>query len=235
MVAVARPRFYSYIALAFGLMAFAGFARTFYLRYWFDVPPITRLLIVHGVVFTAWVVLFIVQTRLVAANRLQTHMRLGVAGVVLAILILGTGLATTIVSAGVQHPRPLGLNSYQFAFLPLLQILAFGGLVGAAVSLRHKPQLHRRLMTLAMIAVLGPAVARILRVADLREHYLLFQMLVPALFILWCLGHDWLKHRVVHPIYWLGGILIVLSWPARVWVAQTAQWEAVGRWMAGLT
>jgi len=53
MSAVIRNRFYSAVALALAALVFVGFARTFYFRAWFDVPPTTMLLILHGIAFTA--------------------------------------------------------------------------------------------------------------------------------------------------------------------------------------
>jgi hypothetical protein len=52
--------------------------------------------------------------------------------------------------------------------------------------------------------------------------------------IAWCLISDWRKYRIVHPVYLYGGILIVLPWPLRVWLARTSEWESVGRWIAGM-
>jgi hypothetical protein len=50
------------------------------------------LLQVHGLVFSAWLVLFLVQTGLIAAGRVDVHRRLGIAGAILALakLVLGT-------------------------------------------------------------------------------------------------------------------------------------------------
>jgi hypothetical protein len=68
MAAVVRNRFYAAFAVAIAVFTLVAFARTYYLRYWFDVPPITVLLHLHSIVFTAWVVLFVIQTRLIAAQ-----------------------------------------------------------------------------------------------------------------------------------------------------------------------
>jgi hypothetical protein len=82
--------FYSGMAILMALTVFVGFAPTFYLRAWFG-PPIsgartlTPLVYVHGAIFSAWVVLFIIQTALVAARRVTMHRRLGIAGVLLAV------------------------------------------------------------------------------------------------------------------------------------------------------
>ncbi len=44
------------------------------LRPWFDVAPLTLSLHLHGIVLTLWVVLFVVQVRLIAVGRRRLHM-----------------------------------------------------------------------------------------------------------------------------------------------------------------
>ena len=232
MSAVARSRFYPVFAVALALVVFAGFARTYYLRAWFDLPPITLLVHLHSLVFSMWVALFVIQTRLIAANNIRAHMRLGIAGVVLAGLVVVLGVMTAFVSASAVRPRPMGMTSAQFVFVPVFIIAGFASLVTAAITLRRRPALHKRLMTLAMIIILSPAAARLIALAGGREHFLLLQTTVVAVFVAWCIAGDWVKHRVVHPVYAIGGPLLVLSWPFRAWVARTEAWENVGSWMA---
>src|SRR4051812_13796170 len=162
MAAVVRPRFYPSIALLLALVVFAGFARTFYLRYWFDLPPLALLTQLHGLVFSAWMALFVIQTRLVAANNIDAHMRLGIAGVFLAGLVFVLGMATAVVSASAPRPRAMGMVSYQFVFIPMSIIVTFACFVIPAVLLRKHTPLHKRFMTLAMITVLPPATARLI-------------------------------------------------------------------------
>ena len=90
--------FYGGMAVAMGLTVFAGFASTYYLRLLTGGPkatlsggPFTTLVYVHGTLFTAWVLLFIVQTALVASRRVAVHRRLGVAGAVLAAAMVAAG------------------------------------------------------------------------------------------------------------------------------------------------
>jgi len=234
MSAVVRNRFYATAAMALAALTLVGFARTYYLRYWFDVPPITVLLHLHSIVFTAWFVLFVIQTRLIAAQNYRTHMQLGIAGIVVAALVVIFGYATAIVSAGAPRPRPLGMNSQQFVLIPLVAITLFAILVTAAVLLRKRAQLHKRLMTLAMISVLGPPVARLVFVTHTDKYFALIQMAVPAAFLAWCLVSDWRKYRIVHPVYSIGGAILLISLPARALIAQTEGWERVGRWLAGM-
>jgi hypothetical protein len=234
LAAVVRNRFYAVFAVAIAAFTLVAFARTYYLRYWFDVPPITVLLHLHSIAFTAWVVLFVMQTRLIAAQNYRTHMQLGIAGIVVAALVVIFGFATAIVSARVPRVRPMGLNSQQFVLFPLVAITSFAILVTAAVVLRKRAQLHKRLMTLAMISVLGPPVARLIFVANAGKYFPAIQMAVHALCLAWCLVSDWRKYRIVHPVYSIGGAILLISLPLRFMIAQTPQWESVGRWLAGI-
>ena len=233
MATVVRNRFYAAFAIALAVFVLAAFARTYYLRYWFDVPPITALVHLHSIVFTAWVVLFVVQTRLIAKQNYRTHMQLGIAGIVVAALVVIFGFATAIASAGSPRPRPMGLTSQQFVLIPLVAISFFAILVTAAVLLRKRAQLHKRLMTLAMISVLGPPIARLVFVTHTDKYFGAVQMAVPAVFLAWCLIADWRKYRIVHPVYSIGGAVLLISLPVRFLIAQTPAWESVGRWLAG--
>lgn len=234
MAAVVRNRVYVALAIAFALFVFVGFAQTYYLRTLFQVPPITLLMHAHALVFTAWVVLFVIQVRLIARQNYRTHMQLGVAGMIVALLVFVLGLTATLASAGDLRPRPMGMTPAQFTILPASSILLYGALVLAALLLRKQSQLHKRLMVLAMIAVLGPPGARLIRAAGLGADFLVIQTSVAAFFVGCALLSDWLRHRSLHAVYTIGGTLLVLSWPARVWFARTPAWEAVGQWMAGI-
>jgi hypothetical protein len=234
MVAVVRSRFYSHAALALGLFVLAAFARTYYLRFLSDLPPLSLLMQVHGFLFTAWVVLFVVQTRLIAAHRVDVHMKLGMGGAVLAAAIVAVGIITAIQVAAVPGLRPSGRTGPQFLIIPLTSILIFGGCVFAAIALRRRAGIHKRLMLLAMVGALGPAVARVVLVFHLREYATYVQLVTVALLMSWCLISDWRRNRVVHPVFAIGGLLLLLSWPMRMALTTSPAWEPIGRWLASL-
>jgi hypothetical protein len=234
MAAVVRNRFYVIIAIVLSALVFAGFARTFYLRAWFAVPPITTLLHLHSVAFTAWFVLFIIQTRLIAAQNYRTHMRFGVAGIALAVIVAALGYATAIMSADAPRERATGMNSQQFVFVPLFVITSFAVFVALAISFRRRAEFHKRFMILAMISVLGPPVARLIAVTQNGAYFVAIQTCVVAALLLWCLLNDWAKHRIVHPVYAIGGGILLISMPLRFLIARTPGWERVGQWLAGM-
>jgi hypothetical protein len=233
MSAIVRPPFYRVIAQVLVLLVVIGFARTYYLRVLFDLPPLTLLVHLHGIVFTAWLALFVVQTRLIARHNYLLHRKLGILGVVLAAAVVVIGIFTALVGAGSPRPRPMGFSGEQFLIFPLVGIVFFAVCVGAAVALRRQAALHKRLMLLAMIAVLGPAVARLVRLSDLGQHFLAIQTGVALCFVIWALAHDWRRYRMVHPVFAVGGALLVLSWPVRAAVAGSDTWLAIARWMTG--
>jgi hypothetical protein len=159
-----------------------GFAPTLYLRPVFDAAPIPGYLYVHGAVLTAWFVWLVVQTSLVATGRTATHRRLGVAGAAIAAAVVAAGpLATFSVvarvrSAGVDWDTDMsalgflgveGVPMIQFVSSVVwgnfLSIVAFALLVSAAVVLRRNTQAHKRLMLIASLTILIPALARISR------------------------------------------------------------------------
>jgi hypothetical protein len=233
MATVLHSRFFPLIALALGAVIVLGFARTYYLRAFFEVPPINLLAHLHGIVFSAWLALFVVQTQLIARNRIDLHMRFGIAGAALAVLVVSVGLVTAIAGAPSPRPRPMGFTGLQFMIFPLFGILFFGVCVAAAIVLRKRAALHKRLMVLGMIAVLGPPVARLIRFFGIGDHFIAIQMGVAAAFVAWALIHDWTTHRMIHPVIALGGLLVVLSWPLRVAIARTDSWVTIARALTG--
>ena len=174
MVAVNRSPFYPWIAIALSLVIVAGFSRTYYLRFLSDLPPMTVLVHLHGIVFTAWLALFIAQTRLIAAHRVDLHMKLGIAGVVLAAIITVVGLWTLVVGAGTPRVRATGLTNTQHTLVGITSIGMFAVFIALGVATRRRSALHKRYMVLAMIAILSPATSRLMARAwavRVREHF----------------------------------------------------------------
>lgn len=228
----ARARFYPLVAILLAAFIVIGFSRTYYLRFLSERPPLHVWLHVHGVIFTAWLVLFIAQTQLIAGRRVQLHMRLGVAGAVMALLVVVTGIAAMFVSAATPRMTQLGVTAAQASIIPLTTIAPFALLVGAGLAYRRRTSLHKRLMLLAMISVIGPPTARLTGMLGGHSHALLIQMCVVASFVALCLIYDWAKNRVVHPVYALGGIVLVLLWPMRYVIARSETWKPVGEWIS---
>ena len=87
-------------------------------------------------------------------------------------------------------------------------------------------------MLLAVIGVLGPPTARLIGLLALSKYFLLIQMSVIAVFVTCCLVYDWRKNRVVHPVFAIGGVVLVLLWPLRYVIARSETWQPIGQWFA---
>ena len=232
MVAVTRSSFYPWIAIALAVVIIAGFSRTYYLRFLSDLPPMTVLVHVHGLVFTAWLALFIAQTRFIAAHRVDLHMKLGLAGVALAAIITVTGLWTVVIQAGTPAVRPTGLTNTEHTLVGVTSIGLFAAFMALGLATRRRGALHKRYMVLAMIAILSPATARLMTALDLGEYRSVFVPGMAAAFVVACLVHDWRRYRVLHPVYVIGGAVIVASWPWRNMAARQEWYQPVGEWIA---
>src|SRR6187399_1330620 len=148
MSAVARPAFYRHMAIALSLFVIIGFSRTYYLRFLTDLPPLETLVHLHSVVFSAWLLVFIAQTRLVAANRIDLHMKLGIAALALAVAIVAVGFAATAIRANFPRIHPSGLTPPQFTIVGIMSLVLFTGFLALGIAFRRRSALHRRFMML---------------------------------------------------------------------------------------
>lgn len=226
----AERRFYGLAALVAALLVFAGFARTWYLGKAFDAPELPGLVHLHGVVMTGWIVLFGVQASLVAARRVDLHRRLGMFGAAFAALVVVMGIATAI--EGARRGISPGPPPLVFLAIPLGVILVFGALVAAAVANRRRPDWHKRLMLLATISMLTPAIAR-LPIEALHAGGIVAFFAITDLLAIACIAWDTARNRRLHPAFLRGAIFLVASQPAMLVLAQSAAWQPVARWLAG--
>lgn len=232
MSAVTRPRFYLLISIALVAFVVTGFARSYYLKLFSGPLPLTTLLHVHAVVFSVWLALFVAQVGLVAAHRVDLHRKLGIASAAFAVLVFGVGVLAVFQTAISNHVSPSGLAPPQFSIIGFTSIGLFGGFIALGVAFRRRPALHRRFMVLGMIASLSPASARVLRLLGVQDYRDALIPLCAAVFIAACMVHDWRKHRVVHPAYAIGGLVIVASWPMRNMIGHSNWYFPIGEAVA---
>lgn len=226
--------FYTGMAALLLIVVFLGFSRTYYLRPAFRSESLQALLHVHGFVFTLWIALFITQTTLIATKRTRTHMRLGVAGGVLAVLMVVIGTLTALIRAKSFAPPPGFSSPLVFLTIPLGDMLGFAILVSAAFYFRRQVDTHKRLMLLATIGLLPAAIARlpfdlILKYGPLAFFGLTDLLIVP------CLIFDVVTRGRPHRATVLAGAFMVISHALRVPVGNTHAWIAFATWLTSWT
>lgn len=223
--------FYSGMAVVLTAVMFAGFAPSYYLHgeapldigTYLDRPPqpIRGLFLLHGLAFSAWFLLQLAQSLLIAGKRLAWHKWLGQAAMILAPLMALLGVLVALYSA--RHgfhgeTRP----PVQSAAFPLSLLTWFSGFVIAGLSLRKWPQAHKRLMLLASVAIIAPAVGRIegLPYPDWLPNWWNWAIPFAVPLIAW----DLATIRRLHPATLIGVPVFVLLFPFVLWVRTTPWW-----------
>ena len=223
-----------------------GFAPT----YWLQLPAGTfvgsPLLHLHGLLFTAWPLYLLVQTTLVARGRTARHRAVGLFGVSLATAMVFVGLA---VANGTQVGRlaaGYGDSARAFQIASVSMIALFGVFVFIAIWYGSRPEIHKRLMLLATVAMLPPAFSRLFFAVNVGfgpglrpglgpprsvQDVLIPTLLADAL-ILAGVVYDIRTHGRPHPVYIIGGIFMVGVHLLRAPVSTTQWWYNVADWMA---
>lgn len=229
---IARNRFPVLAAALVAAAVVAGFARTYYLRVWFDLPPLARAAHIHGLLWTAWLVLHYVQARLVAAHRVDLHKRLGIAGALLGIVLVVSTVIVSIASAKAGRGPPQ-LDPLRFMSVPLGSTVTFAGFLIAALAMRKKREWHKRLMLLASLVMIMPAIGRLdnLLYRAFETPRAVLPFLVTCGFLAWAWYNDWRTRKTVHPAYVYGGAVLIGAIPFRFWIGQTDAWMVFARWI----
>lgn len=232
----ARPKFYLWVGIAVCAAMFIGFYQSFYLNHWFVTPPgmrkLTPLYVVHGTIFSLWLVFAVLQPALIVSKNRKLHKRIGwfASGVAIAMLIIGNVASSEAMNhgfAGVGDPRI-------FYAVPFFDMIVFGLCVGLAVHWRKHSDTHKRLILLSYTQLLHAGVGR--------YNIAFLQALAPWSFLLGAdaaiitagATYDLATRGKIHRVWWLGGTLVLASEPLRLIIGNTAPWHAFASWVAWL-
>lgn len=231
----AERLFYSGMAFAMVATIFIGFAPSYYLRGLVEpyAPslPMTTLSHLHGVLFSAWTLLFVAQTWLVAGGRTDIHRQLGLAAFgLLPAMIVVAALAS--LHGAIRHAGPPMIPPLQFLAVPLFDIPVFATLIGVALWKRREAQTHKRLMFLTMVGMMGPAIGRLPFPATLPPPVIIFGL--PNLFLLALVAWDFASRGSLHKATLWGGAFILGSQLLRMALMTTPAWLAFATWAVNL-
>lgn len=243
MVAVAegftilfRPKsFYWWMALAFLFVAVLGFVPT----YWapmaagtFTANPVIHI---HAMIFFTWTLFFLVQTSLVQIGQTARHRAFGLVGISLATLMCVFGVLAALNSLVLATALGAGSAGEAFIIVPLSAIAMFAVLTGVAVANVKRPEIHKRLMLLATVAILDGPLLRPLKAwvfTDLPPgpppvSITLWASALTWIFIIAALAHDWRTRGRLHSVYLVGGGFIVIVGVLRLPVSELPAWRSV--------
>ena len=172
---MARNRFYLFMSALFFSVVLIGFSRSFYLKSYFDFPALPVHLYLHGIALTSWFALALVQPWLIRSRRAGLHRKLGVIGAALAVSVVLTGLWTVVMRDAPeidQYPTRAAGN--------LASLLMFSSCVSFGLFFRKESETHKRLMLLASIPILAPALDRFARIPAMNEFWGKILYWIPA-------------------------------------------------------
>jgi hypothetical protein len=212
-----RRRFFVWIAVAMLVVIALGFGKSFYLRPAFTDRPLPTYLVVHGLVMTAWYLLFLVQASLASIGRTDLHRRLGIAGVLLAVGVVVTatqaqlGFIPRWQAAGlIATPEDMAF-SVGFVLAGLVGHIPFVALLALAVLLRRQAATHKRLMYWAVVWTLGPAFTNNRPLGQMLDPLVAGVLPFFPADLFWfaaLLVYDWKTLRRIHPATWIGFLLL---------------------------
>jgi len=209
---VLRSKFFLLANALLLAIVLVGFSRTLYLRAFFDVAPIPMSLYIHGAALTLWFLFALIQPWLIGAKDTSTHRTVGYIAASYAAIIVVSGLiANARMASRLKSPNDA---ENIIVWGNYLSLLTFAGLIGAAVVLRRRREAHRRLMLLASVSIVGPALGRFplwpvfAAGLDAARNYAMGGLL--ALLAL-MIGYDLWSRGRPHPATWTGALAIFSS------------------------
>ncbi len=236
--------FYINVALLMILLNVLAFAPGIINPFRRNVPlPLSPLVTAHAILSAAWLMLFLGQVTLVATGQVAVHRRMGMVGASLALVFVMTGYFTVIeqarrgfdLSGDISRLAPAGAPPDPAATVALLSFfLMFTVLVGAGLWSRHRPEVHKRLMLLAMLGGLTPTP-----VAHLAGHWPVLQpwagvIFSVSAFIFLSLSaiHDKVSHGRIHPVsLWVPVALFLWQSVFNLVVVPSARWREFAAWL----
>jgi len=207
--------------------------------------PLTFLAATHGIVFLAWLLLFLTQSLLVVKGHVRWHRALGFTSIGLLALMIPLGFETTaaMVRRGfdlsgdqhiVQHADgAASLDVYQASIFNFGGLLLFASLAVAAIYYRRRPEIHKRFILYANISLMGAPITHLI------GHNPPLVLTPPAvlvpIFILLLTGlaRDYILAGRIHPLTVLLAVGSFASFP--IWgalIGPSPAWHRFAAWIS---
>jgi hypothetical protein len=252
--------FYAWMAMTCLAVAVLGFMPTYFVplvQGKFSAPPIVHI---HGIILFSWCALFVTQTWLVAKGGTLAHRSWGILGV--AIVAAMTCVVTAVVAMRISQsaqstvPADFAYAVRSFEWVPFSGLVFFVPVFVIAIVQVKKPEVHKRLMLLGTISMLAAPIARwfltflapppdanavpvLLLNGDPAPTVPPVEVAIPPALVgdlLWVVAmiYDWRTRGKVHPVYVIGGAVMLLMQLTVAPVAHSDAWQAFAGWLGRL-
>jgi hypothetical protein len=209
------------------IIVFIGFAPSYFLRGAIFARLPSPLVHLHAVVFTSWIVLFVVQSSLVSAGNVRLHRKLGILGAVIAGLMVILGVVTPFGTLRRHAVLPSFFTPAAFLIGNAFGILVFGAFVAVAIWQRNNRPVHKRLMLIANAMLMSPAISRI---TPIMTHYPFLAGAIPLAFVVALFVFDLVTRRRPLAVTVIGGFLLWASDPVSDVIIATPLAQHITSW-----
>jgi hypothetical protein len=234
--------FYVWMAGSFLIVAFGGFIPTYWAKVAtgsFHAEPIIHI---HGALLFTWICFYFVQTLLVAKGRILDHRAWGLAGIALFTAMMCSILVGEEAVLARNQALGFGDAALRFSAVTLTAWPVMAVIFTLAIVKIRKPETHKRLMTLLMIGIMTPAIARVFvtlfappgAAGPPPPLVALPASLVADLFLVVAIVRDWRVLGRPHPVYVYGGIATLAQELLTAPIASTAAWMQIAKAFASL-
>ena len=191
----------------------------------------------HAVAFVGWLVLFTVQVLLIRTARADFHRKLGMVGVILAVVMIFLGPATALIVDARTYE--MSGTTPEFLAIQFTDIMAFATLTGAGLLLRRNSAAHKRLLLLGLMYISDAGFARLLNpiiAAHFGQSFLdgMAQLYLGSDFLMLGLGiHDFATRRKLYPAYVAGFIWALVLQLTAYTLLSVPGWKIVAMHLIG--
>jgi hypothetical protein len=225
-------KFFTFMSLATFTAVTVGFGNFYGHRLVTQQVPIATVIHIHGAVFLAWILTFVLQVYFAAKNKITVHMKVGKAAIFIAVAMLLSGFMTSLYAAKTGH---MGIPGVEFPtiegflLLNLSSLTVFIILTSAGWIYRNKPQFHKRFMLMATVAGLAPpGISRLPGLSGttpaIAGTVLVFILLGPL--------YDLKFHKKIHRAYLYSLPLVIFILPPVVTIlSSTSVWLSVTQFL----
>jgi hypothetical protein len=209
---------YRNMAILFILSIVIGFSNSIRQRLASGDAGLRTAVMFHGVLFLSWFIIFLVQSLLVAKNRIRLHRRIGYFSVIVAsaICLDGPCIALEGVRRGV-----LGADGIAFMAVMIGDVVGFAVFITLGMICRRKARTHKRFMLLGTLSLLPPAITRWPLISGVQPAVGVVMMAFLAIAPI----SDLVAKRKVSAVSLWGGLALLASVPLRIGISHTAFWQ----------
>jgi hypothetical protein len=200
--------------------------------------PLSPLVAAHGLVFLAWLLIFLVQARFIADRRIRIHKRTGMAALLVAGAMIPLGYETCIamVRRGFDLSGDLRAEhdpAFEVVF-PLGDLAVFAVLLTAAIVFRRRARVHKTMILFANIVLMPAPLAHLIGHSPALAQISFPIILIPmALLLAAPAAREFITTRSVRPLTWGTAVAIFVFAQLRAAaIGPSVAWHDFVHWLA---